>query len=78
MTTAVNGSKAPIMAAGVEPTSRMETFINTKDNIVGRTASIKANIHSLAVVKTCKCVSLSNMECKKSQKPRLLTHKTSF
>lgn len=40
--TAVTGSRAPIIAAGVEPTSWMAIVIITNDNTVGNSARIRA------------------------------------
>ena len=49
MMTAVTGSKAPMMAAGVLPMRLMETVMKKSDNTVGNKASWAAQSHCLGV-----------------------------
>ena len=46
MATAVNGSKAPMMAVGVAPTSCTAMVIKTNDNTVGTSPSQAAKNHA--------------------------------
>ena len=49
MITAVTGSNAPMMAAGVLPMRLMETVMKKSDNTVGNKASWAAQSHCLGV-----------------------------
>lgn len=60
--TAVSGSKAPIMAVGVEPMCFTAITINTNEMTVGTNASINANSHIEGVDKSCKWLPLSKRE----------------
>lgn len=56
---AVTGSSAPYMAAGVEPMRWMESVISTNEMIVGNKASERTFAHSTGEGTGCKAVQKS-------------------
>ena len=57
ITTAVSGSRAPMMAVGVEPMMRTAIPIETSENTVGTMASINEYPHSRPVTSGMRCLS---------------------
>ncbi len=76
--TAVKGSKAPIMAAGVEPTHCIAFVVSISENTVGTQASIIAQNHAAGVGGSIGKSSVTRLATTKNNSQKQSTKKVSF